>query len=88
VRTVNMHEAKTNLSRLVAEVEQGEEIVIARAGVPVAKLVAYAEEPSRRRPGALRGKIWISDDFDAPMPEWEAAVDAPFVADPWPVDGR
>ncbi len=83
---MNMHDAKTNLSRLVAEVEQGEEILIARAGVPVAKLVPYVEERPRRVPGAWKGKIWISDDFDDPMPEWEEAIDAPLVLEPWRAD--
>jgi len=64
---VNIHEAKTQLSRLIAKVEQGEEVVIARAGEPVAKLVR-AEPPKRsRKLGAYAGKIWIADDFDAPL---------------------
>lgn len=59
-----MHEAKTHLSRLVARVVAGEEIVIGRDGTPVAKLVPYAEERSTPRPfGLLKGKVWISDDF-------------------------
>jgi prevent-host-death family protein len=65
---VNMHEAKTHLSRLVERVEAGEEIVIGRAGKPVAKLVPYQEERVQRRPGALKGKIWIADDFDDDLP--------------------
>ena len=58
-----MHEAKTQLSRLLQEVEEGEEIVIARNGTPVAKLVPHVEERKPREPGW--GKIWISPDFDA-----------------------
>jgi prevent-host-death family protein len=60
---VNVHEAKTHLSKLLERVEAGEEIVIARNGKPVAKLVAVpARKP--REPGALKGRIWIADDFD------------------------
>ena len=59
---VNMHEAKSSLSRLVAQVAAGEEVVIAKAGKPVAKLVKYEPEP--RKLGGLEGRIWIADDFD------------------------
>ena len=66
---VNMHEAKTHLSRLVERVEGGEEIVIGRAGKPVAKLVPYtAERPKRTGYGAWKGRVWIADDFDDPLP--------------------
>jgi prevent-host-death family protein len=65
---VNMHEAKTHLSRLVERVESGEEIIIGRAGKPVARLVPYQEKRTPRRPGALKGKIWIADDFDDDLP--------------------
>ena len=69
-----MHEAKTHLSRLVERAADGEEIVIARAGRPVARLVAYGAPPVRRVPGAWRGKIVIHDDFDDPLDEeFEAA---------------
>ncbi len=66
--TVNIFEAKTNLSKLIELVEQGQEIVIARAGKPVARLTQL--EPAKRplRYGGLKGKIWIADDFDAPLP--------------------
>jgi prevent-host-death family protein len=84
VKVVNMHEAKTNLSKLVEEVERGEDVVIARAGTPVARLIPYVEERPRRVPGVLKGKVWMSDDFDEPLPEWEEALDAPLVHDPWP----
>jgi prevent-host-death family protein len=64
---VNIHEAKTHLSRLIAKVEEGEEVIIARAGEPVAKLVR-ADQPKRsRKLGGYEGKIWIADDFDAPL---------------------
>ena len=65
---VNVHDAKTNLSRLLARVGAGEEIVIAKAGRPVAKLVAF-EAPPPRKPGAWRGKVWMATDFEEPLPE-------------------
>ena len=68
-KTVNVHEAKTHLSRLLEEVRQGEEVVIAKAGKPVARLVAVSEEPKRRQPGSAKGQIWVAEDFDAPLPE-------------------
>ena len=71
--TVNVHEAKTNLSRLLAQVEAGEEVVIARNGKPVAKLVR-CQRTGKRRPDALRGKIWIDDSFFDPLPEEELAA--------------
>ena len=67
-KEVNVHEAKTHLSRLLARVAAGEEIVIARAGKPVARLVAVAPERRERRLGTLRGRIWVADDFDARLP--------------------
>ena len=72
---VNMHEAKTHLSRLVDRVVQGEDVVIAKAGRPVARLVAYDEAAEPRRPGALKGQIWIADDFDELPPEILAAFE-------------
>ncbi len=65
---VNIHEAKTQLSRLVERVERGEEIVIARGGKPVARLVPLARDLPPRESGLLRGHIWVADDFDAPLP--------------------
>ncbi|HVR24709.1 MAG TPA: type II toxin-antitoxin system Phd/YefM family antitoxin [Candidatus Polarisedimenticolia bacterium] len=63
---VNIHEAKTHLSRLLQRVAAGEEVTIARSGIPVARLVAV--EPKAKRPlGFARGEIWIADDFDAPL---------------------
>lgn len=67
MRTVNVHEAKTQLSRLLALVEAGESVVIARSGKPIARLVPISGTP--RRPGRLKGKIRIRADFDAPLPE-------------------
>lgn len=65
----NVHEAKTHLSKLLEQVERGEEVIIGRAGKPVARLVPYVEAPRPRVPGAMRGRIAIPDDFDA-TPEW------------------
>ena len=61
---VNIHEAKTHLSRLVDRAAQGEEVTIARAGKPVARLVAYQVPQEERTPGIWRGKVWMSPDFD------------------------
>ncbi|HSX37809.1 MAG TPA: type II toxin-antitoxin system Phd/YefM family antitoxin [Chlamydiales bacterium] len=68
MRTVNMHEAKTHFSKLVDSVIKGNEIVIAMAGKPVARLTPIEKKP-KRRPGALKGKIKVAKDFDAPLPE-------------------
>jgi prevent-host-death family protein len=69
MRMVNIHSAKTHLSRLVAEVAAGEEIVIAKAGKPVARLVPFEPRREPRQPGLLKGQIWISEDFEDPLPE-------------------
>jgi prevent-host-death family protein len=65
---VNLYEAKTNLSSLVDRVAEGEEIVIAKAGVPKARLVPIAGPHERRRPGGWEGKVRIRKDFDEPLP--------------------
>jgi prevent-host-death family protein len=67
--TVNMHEAKTHLSKLVARVVLGEEVVIAKAGKPMARLVPIQDKPRKRVPGTAKGQIWIAPDFDAPLPD-------------------
>ena len=67
--TVNLHAAKTNLSRLVDEAVNGKEIVIAKAGKPMVRLVPVERKRRRAGFGADRGKIWIADDFDAPLPD-------------------
>ena len=67
--TVNVHEAKTHLSRLLERVEAGEEIVVARAGKPVARLVPYEDSRPTRVPGTGRGEIEIADDFDDDLPD-------------------
>ena len=68
--TVNVHEAKTNLSRLLMRVEAGEEVVIARNGKPVARLV-IAQEQGKRRFGSMKGLIAMDDTFFEPLPEEE-----------------
>jgi prevent-host-death family protein len=65
---VNVHDAKTHLSKLLERVAAGEEITIAKAGKPVAKLVPIDEARKPRVPGQDRGKVWMSDDFDDPLP--------------------
>lgn len=70
METVNIHQAKTNLSRLLSRVEQGEEIVIANRGIPVAKLVPFRTALDRRSSlGQDRGVFTVPDDFNAPLPE-------------------
>lgn len=83
--TVNTHEAKSRLSELLAAAERGEDVVIARAGKPVARLVPVAPaRPWQRVPGSMKGKIWMSPDFDAPLTGEELAAweEAPLVAEP------
>ena len=65
---VNVHQAKTHLSRLLAQVETGEEVVIARRGEPVARLVG-CKPPGKRQPDALKGQITVPDSFLDPLPE-------------------
>jgi prevent-host-death family protein len=65
--TVNVQQAKTHLSRLLARVERGEEIVIARSGRPVARLLPFEPADSVRVLGGARGQVWIAEDSDAPL---------------------
>jgi prevent-host-death family protein len=67
--TVNTHEAKTQLSRLLVRVSSGEEIIIAKAGKAVAKLVPIKRNTIKRKSGIDKDKAWIADDFDAPLPD-------------------
>ena len=67
-KPINIHAAKTHFSRLVERAARGEEIVIARAGRPVARLVPLGGAARPRRPGLLKGRIRIRKDFDAPLP--------------------
>ena len=66
---VNMHEAKTHLSRLAERASGGEEIIIARSGRPLAKLVPIEREHQPRKLGLWKGRVLIHEDFDAPLPE-------------------
>ena len=66
---VNIHQAKTNLSKLIEKTLNGEDIVIAKAGKPIAKLVKYKEKLQPRKPGLLKGKISIPDNFTDEDPE-------------------
>ncbi len=68
MQVVNIHDTKTRLSKLLEQVQSGEEIVIAKAGRPVARLVPYT--PPKREivpPGTMQGEIWMADDFDEPV---------------------
>jgi prevent-host-death family protein len=69
MKVVNLHAAKTHLSRLIEQAAAGEEIVIAKAGKPVARLVPFEPRHEPRQPGLMKGQIWIADDFDEPLPE-------------------
>jgi prevent-host-death family protein len=68
---VNVHDAKTHLSKLLERVAQGEEVVIAKAGKPVARLVAIRPNPAGRRVGTAKGAFVVPDDFNDPWPEFE-----------------
>lgn len=67
--SINIHDAKTHFSKLLPRVLAGEEIVIARAGEPVARLVPYKTPVQERTPGTAKGQIWIAPDFNAPLPD-------------------
>jgi prevent-host-death family protein len=68
---VNIHEAKTHFSKLIERIQRGEDVVIAKAGVPVARLTAYVAPRSRvKPPGGMEGEgFWVADDFDAALPD-------------------
>ncbi|MFY9823559.1 MAG: type II toxin-antitoxin system Phd/YefM family antitoxin [Thermoanaerobaculia bacterium] len=67
----NLYEAKTSLSQLVDRAASGEEIILSKAGKPLAKLVPFRQPPEPRKPGGWEGRVRIADDFDAPLPpEW------------------
>lgn len=74
MQTVNIHEAKTHLSRLLEQVAGGEEIVIAKAGKAVARLVPLDAAPKKRQLGLLKGKLMVPDDFGAPLTDEELAL--------------
>lgn len=66
---INIHEAKTNFSKLLKRVLAGEEIIIAKAGKPIAKLVPFSNKAKKRIPGSAKGKFTMSGDFNAPLPD-------------------
>ena len=66
---VNIYEAKSKFSKLINQAIAGEEIIIAKSGKPVAKLVPFKKSIRNRKPGSAKGKIFIADDFDAPLPD-------------------
>jgi len=69
ITTVNVHEAKTQLSQLLLRITLGEEVVIAKAGKPIARLVPFAAQPVHRVAGSAQGQVWMAPDFDAPLPD-------------------
>ncbi len=71
MRTINIHAAKTHLSRLVDEAAAGEEIILARAGKPIARLLSLAQPPAARHRvlGRLTGQLTVPENFDEPMPD-------------------
>jgi len=71
--TVGMHEAKTHFSRLVRRAQDGDDVVVENNGTPVARIVAYEHAQPRPR-GFAQGTVWMADDFDAPLPEFEELV--------------
>jgi prevent-host-death family protein len=74
VQTINIHEAKTHLSRLLEQVAGGEEIIIAKAGKAIARLVPLDAPTKKRQLGRLKGKLNVPDDFDAPLTDAELAA--------------
>jgi prevent-host-death family protein len=67
--TVNIYEAKTRLSQLVDQAARGDDVIIARAGRPVARLVAFRLPAAVRKPGRMRGRVRVAADFDVPLPD-------------------
>lgn len=68
-RSINLYEAKTRLSELVEQASLGEAIVIAKDGLPMARLGPLPRKRPGRKPGGGKGKVWMADDFDAPLPD-------------------
>jgi len=66
--SINLYDAKTQLSSLVDRAAAGEEFILAKAGRPLARLVPYSARTTPRVPGGLEGQVWISDDFNDPLP--------------------
>src|ERR1700733_3694455 len=89
--TVTIHAAKTNLSKLLARVEAGEEIILARGKRPIAKLTPYVPQPSKRKFGAFQGVVTVGPEFFEPLPEeelagWEERV-CDYCSTPMPFSG-
>src|SRR5260370_36963250 len=87
MKTVTIHQAKTNLSRLIEKACAGEEIIIARGSEPVARLVALADKNGRRQPGSLKGKLPVGTEFFEPVPAsdlgaWSGALSTRLLLDP------
>jgi prevent-host-death family protein len=80
-KAVNVHEAKTHLSRLLERVEAGEEITLARAGRPIAKLIPVRRSTAPRPLGLWKGRVVIHDDFDDPLPELEESLAKPLLGE-------
>jgi len=74
-KPVNIHEAKTHLSKLLKRVLNGEEVIIARAGQPIARLSPLQPKRGKRVPGSAKGMFTMTDDFDAPLPDLERAFE-------------
>jgi prevent-host-death family protein len=74
MRSIKVHEAKTNLSKLIERAQRGEEVIIARGETPVVRLVAIGEVQGRRQPGALRGKLRVGREFFEPLPAEELSA--------------
>ena len=66
---VNIYEAKSKLSKLINQVIAGEEVIVAKSGKPVAKIVPFEKPTQNRKPGSAKGKLIISNDFDSPLPD-------------------
>ena len=66
---VNIHDAKTHFSKIITQALKGQEVIIARAGQPLIRLVPYTEKPKMRHGGQLKGVMNVSKDFDAPLPD-------------------
>ena len=66
---INIHDAKTQLSKLLKKVQSGEEVVIAKSGKPIARLVPFCNKPIKRISGTAKGKVFIADDFNEPLPK-------------------
>lgn len=73
MKVVTIHKAKTNLSRLIANASEGEEVIIARGDKPVARLVPVGEVKGKRQPGSLKGKLRVGPEFFEPLPAAELA---------------